>query len=423
MRRRFARLNHILIPSTEAERARFRRSRVGRFAGRFAGLYYRSTREGQLVAAIALFAGLTGLDVSSTDAHLLFSLAIGLLVASWIVSQRLSMRAAKLSVACPPRVTLGEELRFSIAIDNDSDDELGRAQVVGPFLPWDGEWSDQRPAPVNVPARGAVRCEARARFRQRGVHHLEPFRAARAAPFGLSLGPTIESRAPRFVVVPKIATVLSLRMPQPRVVRTGGTPLFNRAGESMDLLGTRPYRPGDRTRDLHAKSWARTRTPVVREYAQEATAAVGVLLDPSGDDDDAFDARLSLVAGMLSFLRASGAVPELIVASETGRDLVVGPRFAAIEQALELLGCVDPCPAQSPEALAARVARRETPWTRALVVAGERGGWQSAVANALVREGIPCATFIVSATEAESQTDNSRVLSHERVLSGEGLLL
>jgi|LNFM01.1.fsa_nt_gb hypothetical protein len=423
MNRRFARLNHILIPSTEAERERFRRSRVGRFASRVAGLYYRATREGQLVAAAALFSGLTGLDVSSTDAHLLFSLATALLVASLVVSQRLRMGAARISVACPPRVTLGEELRFAIAIDNDSEQDLGRAQVVGPFLPWDGEWSEQRPGPVRVAPKSSVRCEARARFRQRGVHHLEPFRVARIVPLGLSLGPTIDSRAPRFVVVPKIATVLSLRMPQPRVVRTGGTPLFNRAGDSMDLLGTRPYRPGDRARDLHARSWARTRTPVVREYAQEATPAVGVLLDPSGVDDEAFDARLSLVAGMLSFLRASGAVPELIVASDAGRDLVIGPRFAAIEQALELLGCVETATAQAPEALAARVARRETPWTRALIVAGELGPWQSSVARALVREGIPCATFVVSDRTPESQTDASRVLSPERVLSGEGLLL
>ncbi len=426
MRRRLARLNHILIPTSAAERERFRRSRAGRFFRRFEGLYYRATAEGQVLAGAAFFAGLTGLDVGSTDAHQLFSLATALLLGSFAASQRLTMKGVTVAVSCPARVTLGEELRFTVTLNNRGDEAISRAQVIGPFLTWDGAWVGAQPQPVSVAPGAVARVECRASFRQRGQHQLEAFRAARVAPLGLALGPTVAGEGCRFVVVPKVATVLSLRMPQPRAARSGGAPLSDRAGVSMDLLGTRPYRPGDRARDLHAPSWARTGSPVVREYAQEAVTAVGILLDPSGEDDEAYDGRLSLTAGILAFLLRSGAVPELIVASDRGRELALGSRFAALEHALELLACTDPEAPQSAASLAARVAKRETPWSRALLVCGALGPWQRSVADALSRVGIPCGTYVVAdpARLAESPGDErSRVLSHLRVLSGEGLWL
>ncbi len=425
MKRRFARLNHILIPTSRGERDRLRNSRFGRFTAVFGALYYRTTPETQLVAAIVAFAGLSGLDVSSTDAHLMFCLTSALLVASLIVSQFYRLRAVRIEARCPPRVTIGDEQRFTVTLRNDSDEDVSRARVLGPFLPWDGEWVEPRPNAIRVGAKSAASAEVRARFHQRGQHDLDPFVAAAVAPLGLALGPTIASDGCKFVVVPKVASVLSLRMPQPRAVRNGGVALDARAGESMDLLGIRDYRPGDRVRDLHARSWARTGTPVVREYMQEAVTAVGVLLDPSGQDDERYDARLSLTAGILRFLTQDRTIADLLVATPQGRELVLGSRFASIEHALDLLACVDPCEQQSADALAARVARREHPWSRALLVCGEIGPWQRAVTQSLLRVGIPCGTYVVSdpAQLPERQGETERVLAFERVLSGQGLSL
>jgi hypothetical protein len=47
----------------------------------------------------------------------------------------------------------------------------------------------------------------------------------------------------------------------------------------MDLRGVRPYRKGDRIRDLSARTWARTGKPAVREYQEEYFTRVGVVLD------------------------------------------------------------------------------------------------------------------------------------------------
>ena len=425
MKRRYARLNHILIPSSREERDRLRNSRTGRLLASIGAVLYRTTPESQMLAGVTLFAALTGLDVANTDTHLFFSTLAAVLLASLIVSQFYRLRAVQLEVRCPARVTIGEEQRFTVTLANQGDEDIARVQVMGPFLPWDGVWVDSRPHPVRVDAKGVARTEVRARFSQRGQHHLDPFLAGSLAPLGLAMGPLLASDGPRFVVVPKVATVLSLRMPQPRAVRSGGVTLDSRAGESMDLLGVRPYRPGDRVRDLHVRSWARTGTPVVREYMHEAVTAVGVVLDPSGEDDERFDARLSLTAGILGFLGRSDHVIELLVAHPDGRELVLGSRFGALDQALELLACTDPAAAQEPEALAAHVARREFPWSRALLVCGAIGPWQRAVLEAFARNGVPCGVYVVAdpKRDPEREERNERVLSHERVLSGDGLWL
>jgi len=46
-------------------------------------------------------------------------------------------------------------------------------------------------------------------------------------------------------------------------------------GDATDLLGVRPYRPGDPVRDLHARSWARHGSPMVREYQESYFTRIG----------------------------------------------------------------------------------------------------------------------------------------------------
>jgi uncharacterized protein (DUF58 family) len=425
MRRRLARLNHILIPTSRAERDRLRQSRIGRFLLRFEWLFYRATAESQLLAGVCLFAGLTGVEVTGNDAHLLFSMTLSLLLGALALSQRRTLSRVRLVVSCPPQVTIGEELRVAITLQSASREPVDRAQVVGPFLPWDGEWSGPRPRPCAIEPGGAARVEARARFHQRGPHSLDPFRAGLVGPLGLFLGPTITGEPARFMVVPRIAAVRSLRTPAPRVPRPGGVARLGRAGDSMDLLGTRPYRPGDRARDLHARTWARTGVPVVREYVEETVSAVGVVLDPTALDDESFDARLSLVAGILAHLLSTTATVDLIVASARGGELAVGRRFASLAQALEWLACVEPADAQPPEVLAARVDQRAAPWSRALIVCGEISPRQRELARALEVGGVPCGLLSVVAQAAPTAThaDEVRVLESSAVVSGRELWL
>ncbi len=112
------------------------------------------------------------------------------------------------------------------------------------------------------------------------------------------------------LVIPRIADVKRLRTPMGQRYQPGGVALASKTGESMELLGVRPYRAGDRVRDLHVRGWARTGKPVVREYQQEYFSRIGVVVDTDGaaGTPAQLEAAISLAAGAVAQLSRGEAL-------------------------------------------------------------------------------------------------------------------
>jgi hypothetical protein len=243
----FARWNHILIPSSKADRDRFRRSRFGRVVGPFGWLYGAFTEEGRVLAVASVVVGAFGVDVQATEVYLLWSALAALLVASVLLARLYRLVGVRLEVSCPRRVTVGDALGFTVLVHNDGAGARDRfaVRVGGPFLPWDGTWTAPSPRLAVLRAGEVARVEAAARFSQRGEHHLDAFTAAALVPLGLAQGRGAASAGTKFLVVPRIAPVVRLTTPPGTRYQPGGVALASKTGESMDLLGVRPYRPGD----------------------------------------------------------------------------------------------------------------------------------------------------------------------------------
>jgi uncharacterized protein (DUF58 family) len=159
-------------------------------------------------------------------------------------------------------------------------------------------------------------------------------------------------------VVPKIADVARVTTPLGRRHRPGGVALASKTGESMDLLGVRPYRPGDPVRDLHARSWARLGTPVVREYQQEYFSRIGVVLDTDETvaTERQKEAAISLAAGIVATLSRGEALVDVLVLGSRVHTLTVGRSLGYFEQALDLLASVEEKGAFDGEDLSRRLA-------------------------------------------------------------------
>ena len=165
-------------------------------------------------------------------------------------------------------------------------------------------------------------------------------------PLGLTHGRAVASAGASFVVVPRVAPVLELRTPLAHRHQPGGVALASRTGESMELMGVRPYRPGDPIRDLHARTWARTGTPAVREYRQEYFTRMAVALDTErGKASDAtFEAAISLAAGVVAHMSRGEALIDLLIVGDHVHELTLGRSLGFVGQALDLLACVEPGP-------------------------------------------------------------------------------
>lgn len=334
-----AKLNHILIPPTKARRDRLRRRWFLRLLAVINWLYGSLSSEGRVLSVLLLLIGATAMEVYGTRVYWLWSAVLGLVLASLLARRAYRLDGVRIEVKAPRRVSVGATVRFEVVLHNQAERDHHALRLAGPFLPWDGRWLCAPPVFRELEAGGSVRGELRARFVERGDHHLDPFAASALVPFGLALGPAVRSSGTRFRVVPRIAPVEHVTLPLGDRHHPGGIAQASRIGEAMELLGVRPYRRGDPVRDLHALTWARTGVPHVREYQQEYFSRIGVIVDNDRllSSDPGLEASVSLAAGVVAHLSRGEALIDLLVVDGQVHPLTLGRSLGFLNQALDLL--------------------------------------------------------------------------------------
>jgi uncharacterized protein (DUF58 family) len=192
----------------------------------------------------------------------------------------------------------------------------------------------------------------------------------------------------------------------------------------MDLLGVRPYRAGDPVRHLHARSWARAGVPVVREYQEEYFSRVGVVIATAGADAERLEAILSLAAGVVAHLSRGEALIDLLVVGDRVHDLTLGRHLGFLEQALDLLACVEREAEEPPgDALLARLAPYLPRLSCMVVVAA---AWdRGALAERVRGCGVGCRTLVVEGERPDQEARGPDVIgvSAAAIARGEALSL
>ena len=200
----------------------------------------RWTREGRVLLATTSAAALFALDLGRTEAHVLVLASASLLFASLLFTRGYRLAGVTLELRAPPRVSVGDEMAFAVSLRNDGTTEHRSIRIQPPRLPRDGSWSGT-PAPIEkLVDGGQIRSVLRARFTTRGEHHMDPFRAVAVLPLGLSHGAPLRTSATRFVVVPKVARVLSVTTPRNRRHQPGGVARASRTGDATGAARVRP---------------------------------------------------------------------------------------------------------------------------------------------------------------------------------------
>ncbi len=407
----FARLNHILIPSTKAGRDRLRDTSLGRIFNLFWWFYYAFSREGRVVAGLWFFAAMIGMDVRMRQSYLVWCVLTGLLLAALVLRRFFPLSGVRMTVDVPRRVAVGDEVNLTVRFKNEGEREHQAIRVNGPLLPWDGHYLTDRGSLRSLPPGTTKEVNIRARFIARGEHHLDPFVAAAVAPLGLTEGPVLSSRGVRFLVVPRIAPVRRLRTPTVQRYQPGGVTLASRTGESMELLGLRPYRPGDPVRDIHARTWARLGEPVVREYQQEYFTRIGVVIDTDVKvvDEARLEAALSLAAGVVAHLSRGEALIDLLVVGQEIQQLTLGRSLGFLDQALDLLASVEPGPALDPEALERRLAPHLPQLSSVVLIALAWDEPRQTMADQVRSGGVACRVLWVTRADDEESRGPSGV--------------
>ncbi len=204
----------------------------------------------------------------------------------------------------------------------------------------------------------------------RGTYDLPGPTVLSAFPFGLTNARRFAADVQRLVVYPAFHPLASLTIPVAPRYQPGGIVLTSNVGESMEFIGNREYRMGDRQRDVHPRSWARVGYPVVRQFQEEFLARVAILVDTYvppealprrrrrwwGDVElwpsraavrvrqDLLECNLSLAAAIADHLARQEYVVDLFAAGPELYYLQAGRSLAYFENILDILACIERCP-------------------------------------------------------------------------------
>ena len=311
---------------------------------------HRLTLAGRVMLVAVLLAGVTG----SATLHLpIYHLFLGLtavvcvaFVSGWLFRPSVTIRGK-----VPDKTTAGRTLSGEMEVENRS--RLpGYSVGLGLFdLPPSLEQVERnRVMPVLDPGESAD-CSLKIHARRRGIYQLPPIRPFSTFPFNLFRSRGAERRGGTLTVLPDFHPLVDMDLPVGRLYQPGGIVLTSDVGESLEYIGNREYRPGDPTRRIDFRSWARLAKPVVREFQEEYYCRLALVLDthvapgrergPEGFPE--LEAGISLAAAVADALSRGEYIIDIFAA---GPELYVfrgGRHVGHLDNILEILACVEEC--------------------------------------------------------------------------------
>lgn len=287
---------------------------------------------GGLVFTLGAFAvGFAAMNTGNNLLYLLLGAMLGFIaVSGWLSEQ--AIRGLVIRRHVPRAVTVGQELRLSYHVDNTKPRLPSLAvEIVEQGLPG-------RAFLAHAPARGTGHARSVNAFSRRGVHELRVVTLATSFPFGLFLKERDLVIPGEVVVWPR--TDRTVRAPSPgggRMPRAGAT-ARGPAGHRGEYRSLRAYRPGDDPRDIHWRSSARLREPVLREYERDGAETRWICLDLRAEPGDAAEVAVEVAASL-----AADAVAEGRSFAFTAGDALVDPGegVGQLDRVLDVLARVD----------------------------------------------------------------------------------
>ena len=149
-----------------------------------------------------------------------------------------------------------------------------------------------------------------------------------AAPFGVAERRFRAKLGARTLVLPRVFPLGNLSFVEPIVTNTRAVHDAPRRGQGPDYLGVREYRAGDPMRHVHWALTARHGRLMVREFEEERTRRLAIVVDTERDEGDAWtplDRCCSVAASVLDAATAHGQGARL-VAARPGAGIDVLPR-------------------------------------------------------------------------------------------------
>ncbi len=301
----------------------------------------RLTARGRWLLWALVIVGAMGLDTMITRVYIVFAVGLGLMLTAATFAER--RRPQVKFIGGPPlRATAGTPVSFQLGLEGRAYPDLSVALQSAPGLTF-----TPTEVPIAVDADKTALVQVQLQPAKRGRYELKGPRVRRVDPLGLVGTRPVAWPDQVLLVYPRFYTMERFDIPLGRRHQPGGIPLSSNTGDSVEFTGTREYREGDPIRAIHWKSWARRGQPVVKEYQEEYFCQIAIILDTflaGKTSTAAFEASISMVASIADFFSRSEYIVDILAAGPDVYQVSAGRSLAYLENILDVLACLDPCP-------------------------------------------------------------------------------
>ncbi len=209
------------------------------------------------------------------------------------------------------------------------------------------------------------------------------------------------------VILPKRYRIRSLALPGTQQYQHGGVALAASVGESEEFISLRDYRAGDPLRKIHWRSWARTGKPIVKEYVDEYFVRHGLILDTfaRSTDTDEFEEAVSIAASFACSMQNQDSLLDLMFIGLHAYCFTMGRGVGHVEQLLEVLAGVKPCPDHDFVALERLILRHSAGLSGCVCVLLNWDEPRRKLVRALRATGVPVTVILVVKAGASTALD------------------
>ena len=246
-----------------------------------------------------------------------------------------------------PRPSYVEFLRAKADTRNRARNWFDRA--VG-FPRWVELVCEQRGADLGpvalpvIPANGRISLRLELRPLRRGHLTFSAVTLYRPDPLGLFFAQHRVPTPGHLISLPRRYPVPTVKLCSRRRYQHGGTNLAMAVGDAQEFMSVRDYRPGDPLRHIHWRSFAKTGSPIVKQYQDEYFDRHALIVDSSlkGQSPDRFEAVMSLAASFSTIARPNDSLFDMVFVGDRVWQLAAGRGLADTAQILRFLAEATP---------------------------------------------------------------------------------
>lgn len=278
--------------------------------------------------------GFAAMNTGNNLLYLLLGSMLGFIaVSGWLSEQ--AIRGLRVERRAPRAVTVGHDLRLTYEVTNT------KRRLPSLAVELSEEGLPESAFLAHVPPRGNASSRSVNSFVRRGIYPLGSVTLSTGFPFGLFRKERDVHIPAEIIVWPR--TDRAVREPSPGAGRMPHVGVSTRgaAGGRGEYRSLRDYRVGDDSRDIHWKSSARLRNPVLREYERDGAETRWICLDLRGEPGEPAEVAVEVAAALAGRAVAQHRPFALVAGAEI---LEPADGMGQLERALDVLARADFAP-------------------------------------------------------------------------------